>query len=236
MLADRQRVLLLREAQSEDPYETTLALAGMDVVSQAVLRFIRINHDEAREALQQADDFGGVILTSPRAAKVFSHLADPADWQNHRVFVVGSGTAELVRRSGFEAEGEESGTGSALAEYILAGYTDAKPLLFLAGNRRRPELYDRLTTADLRVKEVTVYETEVNSLDVSGLSKTDWLVFFSPSGVDSIAEVDDLAEFKIAAIGETTAFALEERGIAVHAVAEEPTPEGLLAAIRDSSD
>jgi uroporphyrinogen-III synthase len=235
MSADRPRVLLLREAQSEDPYVATLALAGMDVLHQAVLRFSFVNQDEARAALRRADEFGGVILTSPRAAKVFANLADPADWQHRRVFVVGSGTAELVRRSGFEAEAEESGTGSALAEYILTRYTDAKPLLFLAGNRRRPELFDRLTTAELRVKEVTVYETEVDSFDVSGL-RTDWIVFFSPSGVDSIAVGDDLVEFKIAAIGETTAAELEARGVTVDATAKEPTPAGLLAAIRAYSD
>ncbi|WRT63608.1 uncharacterized protein IL334_000531 [Kwoniella shivajii] len=93
----------------------------------------------------------------------------------------------------------------------------------------------------------------------SGKGKTKgWLAFFSPSGAEVILNIlsdmdpdpDEVIDkkdnetdgrrinafwkgWKIFVIGETTRRCLEGKGIRVHAVAQRPTPEGLLKAIKE---
>lgn len=100
--------------------------------------------------------------------------------------------------------------------------------------------------------ETTVYSTtcrpsldsDVRSLleDIGDTDEAIWLAFFSPSSAEMVLDhfpsSNDSSsneirpESKIAAIGETTKQFLVQYGMEVHAVAKEPTAEGLVGAIR----
>ncbi|CAG8575674.1 1363_t:CDS:1, partial [Acaulospora colombiana] len=68
-----------------------------------------------------------------------------------------------------------------------------------------------------------------------------WIVFFSPSGVDvalgDLKKLEYWDEVKIAAIGKTTGSYLEEtKGIKVHVVSPKPDPESLVNSIDEYDD
>ncbi|WP_243663896.1 uroporphyrinogen-III synthase, partial [Rhodothermus marinus] len=65
----------------------------------------------------------------------------------------------------------------------------------------------------------------------------DWVVFFSPSGLEAARRLPIAREqVRVAAIGPTTAAALQQEGWEVAAVARTPTPEGLLAALQEATN
>jgi len=119
------------------------------------------------------------------------------------------------------------------------------------------EIPDGLERAGRVVKEVVVYQTTEDPTLRSSIGKAlskerdkgkrKWLIFFSPSsagyviphlrgfGIITLSSENgsrDEAIVKIAAIGETTKRYLEDVGIKVDAVAEEPTPVALLRSIQ----
>jgi uroporphyrinogen-III synthase len=79
-----------------------------------------------------------------------------------------------------------------------------------------------------------------------GEERNGWFIFFSPSsagyaiqhlerlGVDLRNSKAAWTRGKVGAIGETTRKYLEGKGVKVDAVAEEPTAQGLLRAMRQS--
>jgi uroporphyrinogen-III synthase len=117
---------------------------------------------------------------------------------------------------------------------MIVGCDPEKPLLFLSGHRRRDVLPERLMGAGVPFEELVVYETHpVDSLDMSRHPAPDWLVAFSPSGLDAVRDANDLdrEQVRIAAIGPTTAEAWRAAGWTVAAVAAAPTPMAVADAL-----
>ncbi len=228
-------VVLLREESTEDPYRQEFEGRGYSLRYQPVLAYRAIHREQLRARLRHADDYAGMILTSPRAAHAIKELGeDVRGWRNSPVFVVGPATADAVRELGLSAHGESSGDGAALADYIIQ-VRPAGPLLFLSGTLRREVLPDRLSSAGIEVDELHVYETIVGQANVD-LEGAKWVTFFSPSGVTaSGAGAEGIwNRLRLAAIGPTTAEALTSIGLVPHAVAAEPTPQALAQAILES--
>ncbi|KNC74424.1 uroporphyrinogen-III synthase, partial [Sphaeroforma arctica JP610] len=89
---------------------------------------------------------------------------------------------------------------------------------------------------------ITVYKTVRNPDIAYALRKAcadkpvDWLVFFSPSGVEFCLDFLPKANAKFAAIGPTTAQKLRDCGVVVSAVAATPNPDGLIKAVLSVSN
>lgn len=234
MTAQQRRIWLLRERDGQpDPFEACFEGAGFEASSHPVLTFEDTNDAQLDERLVQPDRYSGLILTSPRASiRFLSRL--PLDartaWLEKPVYVVGERTGRDLRDVGFSTYGEDSGDGGVLGRYIADHHSDERPLLFLAGNRRRTELVDGLAAESIPVSELTVYITHAGRLDEPA-EPPEWLAFFSPSGVDAIAGWRRAGQSGIAAIGMTTARALESAGLSVRAVSSDPTPESLRNAV-----
>lgn len=232
-------VILLHAPREDDPYEAAFREAGYAPESVPVLRFERVGQAALREALARPGAYDGLVVTSPRAAEVLREALEQqtesgAAWTDELAFAVGPRTAEMLREVGFAPEGEESGGAEQLAERI-ARKSFGKPLLFLCGNRRRDALPDRLAEQNISLDERCVYETHLRD-DLRLPDDARWLVFFSPSGVEAVRRASvDLGEVRCAALGPTTAGALREAGWPVAAVASEPTPEALVAAVRQAA-
>lgn len=242
-MRERQIVWLMRSRDEPDPYEDALSEKGLVARSIAVLSFERVNGSELRAALERPKSYGGLIFTSPRAVEAFAEALSwlPSEnvvWHAKPIFVVGPRTADELRSVGFAPIGEESGSGATLAGQILQRRFE-KPLLFLSGDRRRDELPDRLHDGGVAVDELCVYKTKpMPDLDLSEHPTPDWIVFFSPSGVEAMQSATgvDTADVRIAAIGPTTASALRREGYRVDAVATEPSPAGVTAGILSAVD
>ncbi|SHK05845.1 uroporphyrinogen-III synthase [Rhodothermus profundi] len=230
--------LFRAEAASSDPFATRLQAAGYHPLVLPVLSVVWRNTAHLQAALAHPEVYGGLIFTSPRAVEAVRRLGTPpAAWRWRRVYVVGPRTAAAARAMGWTPQGEEAGSGLALARLILQEPWPSRPLLFLCGERRRSELPEQLRTAGFPLEELVVYETRpATPVLPAGASAPDWVVFFSPSGWEAARSLPiKWKQVRVAAIGPTTAAALQEKGVAVMAVARTPTPEGLLAAIQEAT-
>lgn len=230
-------VILLRSADDPDPYVQAFQEIGLRAGCQSVLRFV-FPYDEAlRDRLAERDRYGGLVATSPRAARALRSVLDDMEtvdkkWAGVPVYVVGQKTAGEFRALGFDVRGAHTGNAAALASWIADAHEEG-PLLFLSGNRRRDTLPEGLTEAGVPFDEQVVYETKIRS-DVSlpAAASNAWLVFFSPSGVEAVRRSEVTTdEYRCAAIGPTTAGILRDMDVRVAAVADTPSPEGVVTAI-----
>lgn len=251
MTSNRERqqvpeVILLRRERSSDRYLRAFHDANMRAVCEPVLDF-RFPHRKAiARRLAHPEDYSGLVATSPRAVRAVAQVLDVntscADaWHQKRTFAVGPSTAQAWRTIGMKPEGDASGSATALAAFIAEEHAQAAfeaPLLFVSGNRRRDALPEGLTVHNVPFIEQEAYVTVPRTaLDLPCPSeKPIWLIFFSPSGREAVAQSGiDVSVYRIGAIGPTTATALQERGWTVEAVAEHPSPQGVLDAITAAS-
>lgn len=240
MSADRT-VVLFRSGQQLDPYEAALRKVGFTSVFIPVLRFEFVNQRELRRALEHPRHYDGIVFPSPRSVEALTSAMSwlPTEtvlWHTKAIFAVGPSTSSALREIGFTPIGEEAGTAARLAELIVDHDFD-KPLLYLCGNRRRDELPSRLRAYDVAFEEVCVYESHIRTdLDLASRPLPDWIVFFSPSGVEAVRSDAgcDLTSVRVATIGSTTAEAARASGMNVDAVADKPTPDSLSRAITGS--
>ena len=115
-------------------------------------------------------------------------------------------------------------------------------LLYLCGKSRRDELPNILSSRGIVLQELTVYTADVIANLKLPRSPPNWVVFFSPRGVDAV--VASLAKqeavlvwfgnTKVAAIGATTRDRLLSYNIHVSATALKPNPFSLFEAILES--
>jgi len=236
---DSPQIILLRSASDPDPYLEALAEAGWRAECRPVLRFSFPADTALRDHLRRADRYAGLVATSPRAARAVRRVFDDvgtlhAAWTGRPVYVVGPKTARRFEALGFEVRGAETGDAEQLAAHIA---DDAPPgrLLFLAGSRRRDTLPDGLQAAEIPFDELVVYETHLRTgVELPPPADGRWLVFFSPSGLEAVqaADAGPLSDYRCAAIGPTTAETLRTAGVEVAAVADTPSPEGLVQSLQ----
>ncbi len=229
---------LLRSASSPDPYIMAFEAAGLAARCEPVLQFEFPHQNALAQMLSGAEDYGGLVVTSPRAVRAVAEVleAHPScrdTWTAKPAFAVGPKTASALRTAGFTPEGEESGTAAALVD-VIARRAPARPLLFCTGNRRRDALPEGLTRAGVAFEEVEVYRTHPRvEIQLPSSNGSDWLLFFSPSGIEAIQQSPavEAATYRCGAIGPTTAAALRSVGWEPEAVAKEPAPDALVAAV-----
>lgn len=232
-------VILLRSPDDPDPYVKAFSDVGFRVVCRPVLSFTFPNQDALSERLRAPEQYEGLVATSPRVGRALQRIFDDegtvhTEWEDTTAYAVGPKTAEQLRALSFHVEGERTGTAADLAAYVADADPEA-PLLFLCGDKRRDELPERLRAEDIAFDELVAYETHPRpDLSLPPPGEQTWLAFFSPSGIEAVrqAETDGpLGDYRCAAIGPTTAGALEEAGLPPAAVADAPSPVGLVDAV-----
>lgn len=231
-------VILLRSPDDPDPYVRAFEEVGFRAVCKPVLTFDFPNEGPLRERLRTPERYGGVVGTSPRVGWALHRVFDDegtthTQWEGRPAYAVGPKTADEFRTLSFDVQIEDAGTAADLVDQIVDAEPET-PLLFLCGNRRRDDLPDGLRDAGIPFEELVVYQTRARTdLSLPPPGDETWLAFFSPSGLEAVRRADTgpLDEYRCAAIGPTTASALEEEGLAAEAVASEPSPEGLVDAI-----
>ncbi|KAJ9667751.1 uroporphyrinogen-III synthase [Coniosporium apollinis] len=166
--------------------------------------------------------YGGIIFTSQRAVEAFTRVIEDLRGaaicidellpSSTPLYAVGPATASSLRALNLRCPilGEESGSGEALAHFILHHYNQNHldphpgpgkklPLLFMVGEQRRDiiprilQLEEHVPAARIAVTELVVYETgEMQSFqpEFSQTWRTNqdrgaycqWVVVFSPTG------------------------------------------------------
>ncbi|XP_076855973.1 uroporphyrinogen-III synthase [Brachyhypopomus gauderio] len=249
-------VLLLKEPRESDsgldPYIKELDRHGLSATLVPVLSFKFVSLNALSDRVFQPERHGGLIFTSPRAVEAVKMCIDNSTlreewnavkekWNAKSVYVVGSATASLVHSLGLIPQGEHTGTADVLSRLIVQRENvKSLPLLFPCGALKREVLPKTLRENGIPLETITVYQT-VDHPDVEinitryfskhGVPAS--IAFFSPSGVRISLELlkrlvgPRLDQIKFAAIGPTTADALEAEGLRVSCLAEKPTPQHL---------
>jgi uroporphyrinogen-III synthase len=192
----------------------------------------------------------GVLFTSPAAVPAFVgrllRQGDAAALRGKLLAAVGEGTAAALRSRGLRPQLVATGGGEAMAALIVERFgpdLGGKRYLLPRAAGGREELREGLEAAGAEVKAADAYRIEPASkadllplADALDAGDVNAVLFASPSAVDAVAKALGrsasrlLGGTRLVAIGKTTAKAIEERGLAVAAVADEPTDAALIAA------
>lgn len=195
-------------------------------------------------------ELDGVLFTSPAAVPAFVgrllKQGDATALRGKLLAAVGQGTAAALRSRGLRPQLAGNAGGEEMAALILERYgpsLDGRRYLLPRAAGGREELKEGLEAAGAVVKVADAYRIEPASktdllplADALDSGDVDAVLFASPSAVDAVAKALGrsatrlLGETRLVAIGKTTAKAIEERGLAVAAIADEPSDEGMIAA------
>ncbi|XP_041123353.1 uroporphyrinogen-III synthase isoform X2 [Polyodon spathula] len=247
------KVLLLKEPKEgdsgSDPYIQELASYGLKATLIPVLSFEFVSLDALSEKLSHPEKYGGLIFTSPRAVEAVSLCLEQNEWMESlkdqwnakSVYVVGKATSSLVQEVGLLPQGEDTGNADKLSNYICKKENSGSlPLLFPCGSLKREVLPKALKDNGVPLESVTVYQTAQHPNLQKALSEyfskegiPASITFFSPSGVKfCLSTLQKLSgnridQIKFAAIGPTTADAMNAEGLTVSCSAEKPTAQDL---------
>lgn len=147
-----------------------------------------------------------LIVTSQNAVQSMLQHPNLAHLQTKKVFCVGLKTKALLEENGFKVEAY-TGYAADLAEIISLVYAD-QSYTFLSGNLRRETLPEMLRENGVTFNEIEVYQTHLTPQKIQG--KSQGILFFSPSGVESYTQQNKITDECCFCIGHTTAEALQQ--------------------------
>ena len=170
------------------------------------------------------NDIGdNLIFTSQNAAQSILNHPKCEELKTKNVFCVGLKTKILLSENGFNVIAY-TGYASDLAEIITLIYS-SESFTFFSGNLRKEALPQSLAAANIKLKEIQVYQTTLTPQKVNG--PFNGILFFSPSGVESYLSANDIKKETCFCIGETTAEALHKITKNI-IIAENPSVEDVI--------
>lgn len=240
-----KKVVVLFKKESDD-YATAFLNVNYEVLFVEPLQFEFMNRQELSDKLSRKD-YTGLVLTSPRAIEAVSKCWDPAKfviWKAKKIYTVGDVSHHnITLLLGLEALGATSGSGEALANIIAKENPANSKFLFPCGNLSTERLPNILNTSDIAVDALTVYETKENDnlrmalMEVNEVKRLCGMVFFSPSGCEYVHRQlqtfhNKLSELPHFAIGNSTAYKIENLGLEVAGVAARPKADSLVESVQ----
>lgn len=142
-----------------------------------------------------------LIFTSQNGVKGFFTQYPEFQTRELNIFCVGEKTKAQIEKEGYSVIASAD-YGEELANLIIKNF-DEKEFLHICGSMRREELSTILKAADISIKELEVYTTSLNPKKFDSIF--DGVLFFSPSGVQSFCEQNNLKSTTAFCIGTTTA-------------------------------
>ena len=180
------------------------------------------------------DSYDWLVITS-------KHAVPAVDWNTVQapIAVVGEGTAESLTEIGVHADLVAQGPGAEqLASELISLGIEGKKIVFVVSDIARDVLANRLSAAGADVEVLHGYintpltdiETELRERIAGG--EMEAVTFASPSSVHAFQgmigiDLPALSGAAMIAIGPTTALAMREAGLPVHAMADHSTVSGL---------
>lgn len=234
------RVLITRSEQRSAELLDALRREGVTAICEPVTETVRTADAASLPDLTRVD---WIAFTSVNAVTAFAEILSesgrvlPADI---RLAAVGPATAHVVRQN-LRALDVISGSagGAALAKNVLH-FVKAEfdlTLLWPCAQNSLPEFADALSVAGMNVIEWPIYATEsippwALQARLERPSTFDAVVFAAPSAVKSLRDAwPQPWSFAAVAIGQTTADALRQAGVAEPSVSSSPRTTDVLDAI-----
>jgi uroporphyrinogen-III synthase len=230
--------VVTREAEA---YAAAFAAVGLEVVTMPVTRSEPPEDEGALARAIAAGGYAAIVCASARAAHALAvargHTAIGEVW------AIGPATAQALEAAGIAAIVPEVRDGAGLARALVAARSVAGTrILVPRAEDGRDDAIEILRAAGAEVEAIAAYRTVACDPDDPAVARGRELLergaaaacaLFAPSQVAALARIVPLTAIatRFIAIGETTARALREAGVAVAAVAESPTPEGMARAL-----
>lgn len=247
IVADRLRrgelssvtVVLTREQGENAELAAELLARGAEVIEAPCVRTEPLaDAAPLADAVRSLGIEDRLVVTSARGAEAVLRAVAPSEVRAP-VFALGRASALPLLRAGIACATADAPTGEALGRAIPL---PAGRILLARSDRAIGGLAEALRTRGARVEEVVAYRTLPAASEVLHRAGRSFrlgaplvLVFASPSAVEGFAgaaPADEARHGAIVAIGPTTASRVRERLAREAVVAETPTLDGLLAAIR----
>lgn len=211
---------------------------GLNVTTQPAIRIQFRDDWTPIQELLNSKKKTVFAFTSQSGASALQHylqqggqLSDPLN-----VYAVGEKTAKAVESIGFQPTMAEQPDGAGLARKITEDFLNSTDLsdamvLHFCGNKRRDEFRQFLEKTEITVRDVVVYETILERMDLNNLN-VDGILFYSPSAVQAFRDsggFNSELSAELFAIGHTTGEELSiESGKHVH-ISPEPKTELFLS-------
>jgi len=236
-------VAITRDGDPDDPLAAALSGEGAEVRDWPTLAFAESGDPEGlTEATKRLETFHWIAFTSVRAVDAVAHRsARPGS--RTRVAAVGMRTAARLENLGWPVHVVGDGDGAAGLVRALARSGDlaGARVLYPAGSLAGKDLAEGLRGHGAEVARVEAYRTLVCPPDPRQVRRdlargVHAVTFHSPSAVRGLtasldgALAEALTGCVVIAAGPTTAHALEHASVWRVAVAERPTPEGMVEA------
>ena len=243
-----ERVLITRPVDQAGPLVRAVIAAGAEAVVAPAISILPVDPPtpEMEAALAAVASGGGdwLLFTSANAVEAVIPRLDPAMRATLRIGAIGTATAAALRQRGVVPTMQARMSSAAgLAEEIAGLGIVGATVVVPQGNLARPELADRLRELGANVMPVVVYRTEVATKpdrrlqDQLAQQPVSAVTLTSPSAVAGLHALlggswERLHGARTVCVGETTAAAAEDAGLAVAAIAPEAGVDGLMSAIR----
>lgn len=197
-----------------------------DLVKHLDIQFVERDYIQIRLLDFRVDQlYDYLLITSQNAVKSLLQHERHADFKQIPVFCVGIKTKALLEACGWHVVAWAHYAVD-LAPIIIRDYPNAA-ISFFNGNLRSTVLPIALEGAKMKFNEFQVYQTALTSEPLT--IKLDGICFYSPSGVYSYLQQNEIGDEVCFCIGKTTADALE--GITKRLIlATHPTVEATLEA------
>ena len=222
-MKNRHKILITRELTDEQlQFADDL---GLDVTVEPAIRFeLRKKWSSVVNSTENAES-PIFAFTSQNGVNALKKLMEQGYTLPVNVvfYAVGEKTASALQELGYTAVVPELSYGEQLGEKIAAdlnqsGLKDATVFHF-CGNRRREELRQTLEKSDIDIKDLVVYKTIINQMNING-DDAEAVLFYSPSAVEAFRKSGGFRDGNLPelfAIGHTTAQELSiESGRNVH--------------------
>jgi len=164
-----------------------------------------------------------LIFTSQNAVESVLKAKKASELKAMKAFCVGEKTKALLEQNGFEVI-VSSDYAAELASIICNQYAK-NSFTFFSGNLRRDILPEAMDLARIQYDEIEVYETQLTPH--KNETKTDGILFFSPSAVESYLKKNKLTAETCFCIGKATAEAAEKVTQNI-IIANQPTVENVI--------
>ncbi len=207
------RILLTRPEAAALSLQEKLTASGHDVVLAPVLSIEPVEF--SLDALD-AEDLGGILLTSASAAPALTKMASAGLPKDTTIYSIGGTSAEAARRAGFENIISADGDRGEFTALVAARHNPASGhLLHLSGRHQAGDIVAELQALGLKTERLQVYEAVATTHlpahihDIIEAREIDMVLFFSPRSAGifvSLAEEGGLGE----ALSDMTALCLSD--------------------------
>ena len=220
--------------------EAQLELASGLGLNPTIVPAIDITFRENWSSIQQTiDDTENpvFVFTSKNGVRAIGQFLEHGGTLPAKVpmYTVGQKTAEYLSDLGFSSNTPNEQDATGLARLILQDSLESNlpsdtTMLHFCGNKRRDEFRQFLNDSDIKVRDMVVYKTELNKMDLPN-KEFKAALFYSPSAVQAYRKSGGFQKQplpELLAIGPTTAEELSiESGKHVH-ISPEPDTEVFL--------